>query len=87
VVHHLYKISFIMLQRPQHIGIKAIEIYFPSQVCLTQPIKKNFDSVGGENSYEEIYTDAPTSALTKVSSKSLMALVRESTPSGSARLK
>lgn len=25
--------SFIMANRPQDIGIKAIEIYFPSQVC------------------------------------------------------
>lgn len=25
--------SFMMANRPQNIGIKAIEIYFPSQVC------------------------------------------------------
>lgn len=26
-----------MAQKAQNVGIKAIEIYFPSQVCMTAP--------------------------------------------------
>lgn len=64
-----------MATRPQNIGIKAIEIYFPQQVSVV-------DSVAREDR-----SNMRNSASNSLNSKSSMASLPESTQSVSARPK
>lgn len=57
-----------MSTRPQNVGIKAIEIYFPSQVSL--------DALIGEDSYLRPPTNS-FSASTKQSLRNSMASAKE----------
>lgn len=40
-----------MAARPQNIGIKAIEVYFPSQVCLSLSLSSVFLFLSRRTSY------------------------------------
>lgn len=64
-----------MATRPQNIGIKAIEIYFPQQVSVVDPVAR------------EDRSNMRNSASNNPNSKSSMASLPESTQSVSARPK
>lgn len=59
-----------MAARPQNVGIKAIEIYFPSQVCRNSAIRVKYSS-------RIVLISYVRSASTRSSSRSSMALAGE----------